>query len=259
MFAIRALGVCVGLLTASCASGAELPVAPAPVAVEPELAPPNPRDYIAWVKYNAELWKRADEYFTTGRYKRALDCYTRWTAASGCGTCDAQMHGTRVYRMAMCHVHLNDLHAAVRVCVEAYTDCGWSCPEVGIFLFRVYRDAGQLDDLWKMMDEAEKPAFDEFARAEGKELTPAQRERVRKYLPTWSVREMGRLAQLGEKRDLAALIALCQAENTIPSAAAVALANGMRAAAKKCLNEPLAVPFSFPKPKPGSLPKTLPK
>lgn len=138
---------------------------------------------------SADMRKLAHLAFEAGLHKEALDLFAKWRPATGCGTCNDSLECSRLYHIALCHAHLKDYRAAVEVCYKATRMGGMDRSAVGLFVFELYRDAGQLDDL-NALFEVDNP-------------------RVRDPI-TETLRELFRVRALGEKKDVTELIKACQ-------------------------------------------------
>ncbi len=168
---------------------------------------------------NAELEPIAHEFFAKGRYKEALDAYTRWTPRSFCANCSFSMRDIRYRRIALCHSHLGEHTAAARACLEAAGKQTLGDIGAAVFTVQLYREAGQLDDLGPLLDAIEKGIIDK-QHPKARLLPPDERFKLLGLRGTLVVRNQLKSAQLGEVKPW---------------------------------------PDGVPKPKAGSLPKTLPK
>lgn len=108
--------------------------------------------------------KAAREAFAAGRYREALDAFTRWKPVHLCGTGRIGLERERRHRIIRCHTFLCGHAVAARLCLDALAQrtgrCGWEAA----ILFEVYHEAGQLDDLRRMLDPLEAIALDNFLK-----------------------------------------------------------------------------------------------
>lgn len=142
----------------------------------------------------------ARHYRDKGDFKKALDYFTRWEPQSWCGTCLASMNAEREREITLCRLRLGDHATLVRDRLRRFQkDDGLSDFDAWV-LGRLYADAGQLGDLRGMLDDYER------VRKEH------PREDRRALPPTHGLRELLRVQDLAEKRDVAALVLLCQEE-----------------------------------------------
>ncbi len=158
-------------------------------------------------------------FYKQGQFKEALEAYTRWTPRSFCANCSYSMHDIRYRRIALCHSHLGDHTAAARVCLEAAGTQTMGDIGVAVFMIQLYREAGQLDDLGPLLDAIEKGIID------------------KQHPKAW-------LLSPDERFNLLGLRGTLVVRNQLKSAR---------------LDEPKPWPEGVPKPKPGSLPKALPR
>ncbi len=168
---------------------------------------------------SAELGPVARGFYADGRYAEALAAYTRWTPRSFCANCAFAMRDQRFYRIAFCYLHLGDSAAAARACLEAAGEKTLGDTGAATLTVLLYREAGQLNDLGPLLDAVE--------------------ERVlrRKHPKPWLLTPQQRAEQLVFTRVSTARHLLRPEES----------------------DKLAAWPAGVPKPKPGSLPKTLPK
>jgi hypothetical protein len=138
-----------------------------------------------------------------GNLKKALDYYTRWRPQSWCGTCLFYMRAEREREIALCQLRLGDHAAVIRDRFRRLQKGDWLSDFDSWVLWRLYADAGQLADLRGMMDKYEK---DRKARPQ---------EARRDLPPLPGLRELLRARALDEKKDVAALVALCQRESPV--------------------------------------------
>jgi hypothetical protein len=127
----------------------------------------------------------ARHYQKKGDYAKAFDYFTRYTPRSDCGTCLRSMHQSRQLSRIDCLLNMKRHSDAVVLCVETLEGSGHT-PAVAVTLFRLYREAGQLDDLAKRVQASAK---------------------LREHD---AVKELTRIQELAAKKDVKALVALCQ-------------------------------------------------
>lgn len=233
MFACRLL---IGFALAASASGyfrAAEPVPasepkPAPVGepvVTPKPPAANPADAATSRGVRDPVWAApplepvARAHFEKGQYKEALDAYTRSEPQSFCYNCAMSMRDNRYRRIALCHAHLGDHAAAARVCLEAAGAPTWGDTGVAEFAVQLYRAAEQLEDLTALLDVIEKGIIDK-QHPKAWLLTPDEWLKLLGLRGTLVVRSRLKASKLDELKPW---------------------------------------PDGVPKPKPGSLPKTLPK
>lgn len=94
--------------------------------------------------------------YAAGRYKNALDMFTRWVPVSDCGNAWAAMCADRIRGIALCHIQLNDHGAAAKVCLDSFHQTPrWDGRNASEIVYCLYRDAEQLDDLRRLVDQLE--------------------------------------------------------------------------------------------------------
>lgn len=143
---------------------------------------------------------RLARYYQDKRdFKKALEYYTRWEPRSWCGTCRASMMARRKREMALCQMQLGEHAAVIRDRLQLLQKEDWLSSFDSWLVWRLYNDAGQIGDLRKILDQYEttrKPRRQEAAEFD---LPPA-----------YALRGLLRAQALAEKKDVAALVALCQ-------------------------------------------------
>jgi hypothetical protein len=138
-------------------------------------------------------------YRDKGDFKKGLDYFTRWepqNSGGNCGTCVFEMLMEREREITVCKLHLGDHASVIR---DSLLELRYHAMN-GFYsriLFRLYSDAGQLDDLLRLADDYDK------AR------TPNPGEARE---PTRNIRELLEVEKLAREKDVAALVALCQDE-----------------------------------------------
>jgi hypothetical protein len=135
-----------------------------------------------------------------GDFKKALGYFTGWEPQSWCGTCQAEMQAERARQITLCQLHLGDHVSIVRERFRGLQKDDWLSDFDSWVLWRLYGDAGQLGDLRGMLDNYEKGR---------KERNPKEE---RDLPPTYALRNLLRVQAPAEKKDVAALVALCQEE-----------------------------------------------
>ncbi|HEY7422773.1 MAG TPA: hypothetical protein VH682_00800, partial [Gemmataceae bacterium] len=133
--------------------------------------------------------------------KKALDYFTRWEPQSWCGNCLVSMKAERGREIALCRLHLGDHAAVIRDRLRRLQKDDWLGGFDAWLLWRLYSDAGQLDDLRKMLNHYEKNR---------KKRPPEEGPNLP---PTHQLRELLRTQALAEKKDVAALVTLCREED----------------------------------------------
>ncbi len=140
----------------------------------------------------------ARHYRDKGDFKKALDYFTRWEPQSWCGSCLESMEAERKREIAWCQLRLGDHGAVVRDRFHQLHQYAYRGGFNGFdawVLCREYRDAGQLDDLRRILDE-----FDRTRK----------RDPQHDLKPTAYIRELIRIESLAQHKDVAALVAICQ-------------------------------------------------
>ncbi len=153
----------------------------------------------------------AAAYERDGQWAEAHRWWSRWSPASLCGTCQGSMRARRFQHLAMCKLHLGEHEAAVRYLFEAFEDhsAEWS-PKCAELLFEVYRRADQLDDLMTIADQLDEPCLKSWhEHGYYQDMSPSERQ---KQLPTWPLRRLKHMAELGRQKDIAQLQSLCLKE-----------------------------------------------
>jgi hypothetical protein len=149
------------------------------------------------------LMKLGRHYRGKGDFKKALDYFTRWEVPqTGCGTCDFEMQMECGREITVCRLHLGDHAGLARdglLVLQKYD--GINAFNAGI-LCRLYGDAGQLDDLRRLVDDHDKtrkPHPDDDLRNPNRQL-----------------RELLHVETLAQEKNVAALVELCQDESKTP-------------------------------------------
>jgi tetratricopeptide (TPR) repeat protein len=153
----------------------------------------------------------AAAYERDGQWTEAHRWWSQWSPASWCGTCEGSMRASRFQHLAMCKLRLGEHEAAVRYLFEAFEDgsAEWS-PKCAELLFEVYRRADQLDELMTIADQLDEPRKKSWReRGYYQNMSPSERQ---KQLPTWPLRRLKQIAELGRQEDIAQLQAICLAE-----------------------------------------------
>jgi tetratricopeptide (TPR) repeat protein len=141
-------------------------------------------------------------YRGKGDFKKALDYFTRWESPQGgCGTCELFMRLECGREITVCRLHLGD-HAGIAreslIALQKYD--GMSPFHAGI-LCRLYGEAGQLDDLRRMVDD-----YDKTRKPNPDDLRNPNRQ----------LRELLHVEALAREKNVAALVDLCQDESKTP-------------------------------------------
>lgn len=92
----------------------------------------------------------ARHHFQKGNFKESLAAYKRWEPESWCGTCLMGMHMHRQHMITVCRLNLGE-HAAVAQELLDYVTRGHDAPHNAELLFRLYDDAGQMDDILRLL------------------------------------------------------------------------------------------------------------
>jgi hypothetical protein len=139
------------------------------------------------------LIRLAHHYRDKGDFNKALDYYTLWEPQSSCGTCWLEMRKERSQEITLCRLRLGDHAGLSRSILLDLQDGGISGFDARV-LCRLYSDAGQLDDLRRLLD-----AYD----------TTRKRGPDENGEPGRVLRELVSIESLAQKKDAAALVALC--------------------------------------------------
>jgi hypothetical protein len=137
----------------------------------------------------------AQHYRDKRDFKQALAYYTRWDPQSRCGTCLAFMYMERSREIALCQLHLGDQQTVVRERLLRLRKGEWVGGFDAWVLCRLYSDAGQLDDLRRLVDDHDRT---------WKQQPQEDYDRI------GDLRGLLRVEELAQKKDVAALVALCQ-------------------------------------------------
>lgn len=101
-----------------------------------------------------------------GEWEQAAGFWHAWTPNSGCTNCLASMRQAKIMGLAECRLRLGRTDApiedALRLVVR-WNDLAVATPEMVRFLWDIYREAGQTDDLLRMLSEFETWLAKEFA------------------------------------------------------------------------------------------------
>ncbi len=162
-------------------------------------ATPTGRNLMDTLDTRQEAFIRlARHYRDKGDFKKALDYFTRWEPQSWCGNCRASMEAEREQEIILCQLRLSNHTSAIRDIFRRLQKDDWLKSFDAWVLWHLYTDAGQLGDLRAMLDHYEK----------GRNERP--REEKRDPSPTHGLRGLLRVQALAEKKDVAALVAVCQ-------------------------------------------------
>jgi hypothetical protein len=85
------------------------------------------------------------------KWEKALATYTNWKPSSTCGTCLRDMESSRFNYITLCQAQLGKPAEAAQTAWQNHGD-----PLAMLSLIRLYSDAGQLEDLQKMLAQGEK-------------------------------------------------------------------------------------------------------
>lgn len=164
-------------------------------------ATPTGRNLMDTLDTRQEAFIRlARHYRDKGDFKKALDYFTRWEPQSWCGTCLASMKPEREQEIILCQLRLGDHAVVIQDIFRRLQKKDWLSNFDAWVLWRLYTDTGQLGDLRAMLDRYEK----------GRNERP--REEKGDPSPTHGLRGLLRVQALAEKKDVAALVALCHEE-----------------------------------------------
>lgn len=149
-----------------------------------------------------------------GQWQKALAWWKAWEPRSWCGTCRMQMRAERGQHIARCLVQMADHPAAAQFLLERLSDTQHDFdPLYATPLFQMYRAAGQLADLRRMVQGREEALFKEYE--DKGYFKGQQREEAMRSLPTLPLQQLFRIRELGEKKDVAALIGFTQDANAV--------------------------------------------
>ena len=173
----------------------EPPEAEVRAALDP-LAPPSARLGPPSVRDREEFKRRLDqqhaveslgwEYLKARQYRAARLCFTQWEPVSDCGTCAIGLNQEREFLIRHCRLHTGEQVAVAAELLRAVQGSGFIDTEGVAILFRLYQEAGQINDLLRLLDNSE----------------PSKKNA--------NVRDMLRVRRLAEAGDTATLIKLCQ-------------------------------------------------
>jgi hypothetical protein len=154
------------------------------------------------------MQRLATGYERDGQWAEALRWWTQWSPRSWCGTCAVAMQARRHRRLALCYLHLGEHEAAVDELFLAFEDGSMDeSPNCAVLLFDVYERAKQVGDLMAIADAMDTLRERELLKSKYYQKMPP--EELRKHLPTWPLRRLKQIADLGRAQDVAALQAMC--------------------------------------------------
>lgn len=139
---------------------------------------------------NAHRWL-GKLYFEKRDYKKAHEHFAAWVPWSGCGTCWIGLREERERAVLRCRLHRGE-HVEVAHELRNSIKSGPGDAERAMLLFRLYREAGQTDDLITFF----------------KGIDAAKNDAAIKYLLE--------VEELVVKKDVAALIARCHDSRDFP-------------------------------------------
>ncbi len=181
--------------------------------VESEVQSPSGRGILGGGVSSEAIVQLAQWLERHTEWKEALHWWTTWKPSSSCGTCLAGMRAQRWQGIARCQLHLGATTEAARTCAQAVFAHGdWGSAGLAELLFRIYREAGQLDDLGKMVAAFEEERLREFD-AQGY-FKDATREQKLRFLATRTIRELESDHGLSAAKNVAQLVAICQQSNS---------------------------------------------
>jgi tetratricopeptide (TPR) repeat protein len=143
-----------------------------------------------------DSFQRALEFEKQRQWGHALRALNEYRPKSFCGTCLATMRATRAEHIAFCHAQLGEHSKAAEVLWQGLNDpLGWS-NHLALSLFQLYRDAGQLDDLYRSVATAEKAGL----RGKSPPVVP--------------LRKLQRIQELRDAKAVHDLVAICRESNS---------------------------------------------
>jgi hypothetical protein len=103
-------------------------------------------------------------YVRTRQWERALDSYSRWRPSSWCGNCSASLQLRQKNALLICLVHTGNHAAAANAAWKTVAngrsfDGSASWHMAALTLIRLYEEAGQRDDLVRILDELSPPVL----------------------------------------------------------------------------------------------------
>jgi hypothetical protein len=169
----------------------------------------------------------ARHYQHRGEFKKAHECYVLWEPQSWCGTCRYEMMCERWRLIAQCQLQMGDNLGFVRDRWRGLQKDEGPGSYNSWLLWRLYDDAGQLADL-RAIVEAHEKTRKKYSPEEKRALLDALEKKIlmgdeiearrankeytalRAAPPTQDLQDIFRVHDMLEKRDVAALIDLCQ-------------------------------------------------
>jgi hypothetical protein len=174
------------------------------------------------------IMRLARHYQNRGHFEKAHECYVLWKPESWCGTCQYELMSERWRQIAQCQLRMGDNLGFVRERWRELQNDEAPGAYYSWLLWRLYDDAGQLADLRAIVEAREKTRK-KYSPDEKRALLDALEKKMRmgedievrrraekEYdalrlpPPTQDLQDILRVQDLLEKRDVAALIALCQ-------------------------------------------------
>jgi tetratricopeptide (TPR) repeat protein len=136
--------------------------------------------------YNGAMVGLASHYMRKQNWQRAMDYLIAWKPNSECGICVVIMQFTKQEYTYAC-LRLSGKHqAAAKYCFDTLKSGGDS--DFAAYLFELYQDAAQLDDLRRIAQQIEAIEFPEYRERE--DLHGRPDEEVRKEMPSWAIQEL---------------------------------------------------------------------
>jgi len=155
------------------------------------------------------IQRLAAGYERDGQWAEALYWWQAWGPRSWCGTCEGLSRAARHHHIAICQLHLGRRKEAIRECFDAIEDgsVGWSA-SCAVLLFEIYRQVNQVDDLVAMVAPVEEKEKQKLLKHDYyRKMPPAE---LRRNLPTWPIYRLKEIAELGRRKDIEGLIAVCR-------------------------------------------------
>ncbi len=150
-------------------------------------------------------------YLQQRRYEKALEyaylARDKHRYQSWCGTCLEDSRMSLQYHIETCLLHLGRHTKVVQMTLR---DLKQSCPGVerAARLIALYESAGQVKDLVRMVEAADAATLAIYEEKGYYEDLPP--EEVREIMPTYRLRELLAIRDLGQRRDYDALIVICE-------------------------------------------------
>jgi hypothetical protein len=158
-------------------------------------AAPTGRNLMDTLDTRQEAFMRLGRHYRDeGDFNKALDYFIRWEPHSWCGTCQFELQMERWREITLCELHLGDHAVVVRASLLGLQEDGGLTGFDSRVLYSLYSDAGQLDDLRRLLDDYD---------------AKRKRDPLDDREPTRELRELLRIEALARNKDVAALVDLC--------------------------------------------------